>query len=77
CARRRPPTDVPGQGPSTCAVGVGFEPTVTRAMMVFTIVRELDSPIETSAECRPEASSDGYLAGFLNFCSSSPVIQGK
>jgi hypothetical protein len=28
----------PGQGPFTCAVGVGFEPTVTRAATVFKIV---------------------------------------
>jgi hypothetical protein len=34
---RRPLTYVAGQGPFVLAVGVGFEPTVTRATTVFKI----------------------------------------
>ncbi len=37
-ATQRPPTVSPGQGPFTCAVGVGFEPTVACATTVFKIV---------------------------------------
>jgi hypothetical protein len=36
--RREPPTDPAGQRLSTTAVGVGFEPTVTRATTVFKTV---------------------------------------
>ena len=37
-AAQRPLTDSPGQGPFHVAVGVGFEPTVTRATTVFKTV---------------------------------------